>query len=609
MPLPPSNVNPLSTKNVCRILLRNGLISKDQVKEIFEKKESLKKRLEGLRVRQEIESTGGDRIIHPITIVDILTPMNLVRADDSFRGLDEDIIYKTLAREWGYPFKKIDPLKLDYNSVTSVIPRNFARKHMMLPIGIENGQLTVATPNPFNLEAIEDITRVSNLNVDVVVSPKSDILRLIDEFFGFKHSIAAAEVQFTGPTVDLGNLEQYVRLKSIGELSSNDQHIVNAVSHLFIYAFDQRASDIHIEPKRDTSLVRMRIDGVLHTVYKLPKNVHSAIVSRIKNMSRLDMAEKRRPQDGRIKTDKDGVEAEIRVSTVPVAFGEKVVMRILDPDILFQDLPKLGFSSTDLIRYNQFAQMPHGILLVTGPTGSGKTTTLYSTLRELASPQVNITTIEDPIEMVHEDFNQIAVQPAVGITFATILRNILRQDPDIIMIGEMRDLDTAENAIQAALTGHLVLSTLHTNDAPSALMRLIELGIPGFLIQATLVGILAQRLVRTICRDCVESFSINCEELRSLGLDIGRRGDIHLYRGKGCQQCRGTGYKGRTGVFEVMPYSDALKRLTGNETELERVRLKAVAEGMVTLRESAVQKMLDGLTTYQEVLRVTWENI
>ena len=602
------NRSPLSTEFVCRTLMRNGLITKDQVKEVFEKKESLKKRLEGIRARQGMEGNGVDRVTHPITIIDILTPMNLIRADDSFRGLDEDIIYKTLAREWGYPFKKIDPLKLDYDSVTSVIPRTFARKHMMLPIGVANGQLTVATPNPFNLEAIEDITRVSNLQVDVVVSPKSDILRLIDEFFGFKQSIAAAEVQFTGPTVDLGNLEQYVRLKSIGELSSNDQHIVNAVSHLFVYAFDQRASDIHIEPKRDTSLVRMRIDGVLHTVYKLPKNVHSAVVSRIKNMSRLDMAEKRRPQDGRIKTDKDGVEAEIRVSTVPVAFGEKVVMRILDPDILFQDLAQLGFTPTDLIRYNQFAHMPHGILLVTGPTGSGKSTTLYSTLRDLASPKVNITTIEDPIEMVHEDFNQIAVQPAVGITFATILRNILRQDPDIIMIGEMRDLDTGENAIQAALTGHLVLSTLHTNDAPSALMRLIELGIPGFLIKATLVGIVAQRLVRTICRDCIEAFDMAGDELRTLGLDLGRPGQVRLYRGKGCQKCRGTGYRGRTGVFEVMPYSDALKRLTEKETDIAALRQKAVAEGMVTLRESAVQKMLDGLTTYQEVLRVTWES-
>jgi len=604
-----SSINPLSTQYVCKALLRKGMITQNQVKEVFEKQESLRKRLENLRARQAVESADGDRVIHPITIVDILTPMNLVRADDSFRGLDEDIIYKTLAEEWGYPYKKIDPLKLDYDAVTSVIPRTFARKHMMLPIGIENGRLTIATPNPFNLEAIEDITRASNLQVDIVVSPKSDILRLIDEFFGFKHSIAAAEVQFTGPTVDLGNLEQYVRLKSIGELSSNDQHIVNAVSHLFVYAFDQRASDIHIEPKRDTSQVRMRIDGVLHTVYNLPKNVHSAIVSRIKNMSRLDMAEKRRPQDGRIKTDKDGVEAEIRVSTVPVAFGEKVVMRILDPDILFQNLSKLGFTSTDLIRYNQFAKMPHGILLVTGPTGSGKSTTLYSTLRELASPKVNITTIEDPIEMVNEDFNQIAVQPAVGITFATILRNILRQDPDIIMIGEMRDLDTAENAVQAALTGHLVLSTLHTNDAPSALMRLIELGVPDFLIKATLVGVLAQRLVRTICRDCIDSFSMDCDDLRALGLNIGRSGEVVLYQGRGCQKCRGTGYKGRTGIFEVMPYSEALKNLTSEGTDLEQVRAKGIAEGMVTLRESAIQKMLDGVTTYQEVLRVTWENI
>ncbi|MBW1799347.1 MAG: type II/IV secretion system protein, partial [Deltaproteobacteria bacterium] len=337
------------------------------------------------------------------------------------------------------------------------------------------------------------------------------------------------------------------------------------------------------------------------------KNVHSAIISRIKNISRLDMAEKRRPQDGRIKMDKGGVEAEIRISSIPVAFGEKLVMRIMDPDVLLQDLENLGFTSMDLIRYQQFINMPHGIILVCGPTGSGKSTTLYSTLRYLASPDINITTVEDPIEMVHEAFNQIAVQPTIGITFASILRYILRQDPDIIMIGEMRDLDTGENAIQAALTGHLVLSTLHTNDAPSSITRLLDLGIPPFLIQATLVGILAQRLVRKICPECKEPLEVDAADMSSLGLELGKTGAVTLYRGKGCLKCRGTGYRGRSGIYEVLPVTEAVKKQIGPECNSEILGDLARREGMITLRENAVKKLLDGETTYQEVLRVTWE--
>jgi len=500
-------------------------------------------------------------------------------------------------------------LKLDLNLVTTTIPRSFALRHLVLPIAINDGCLTVATANPYNRDVFEDIARAIHLKVQAVISSKSDIIRLIDEFFGFKRSIAAAEDQFAGPTVDLGNLEQYVSLKSGDELPSNDQHIIRAVNHLFTYAFDQRASDIHIEPKRDASRIRMRIDGTLHTVYQLPKNVHSAVVSRIKNLSRLDMSEKRRPQDGRIKTDKGGVEVEIRVSTVPVAFGEKVVMRVMDPEILFQDLEMLGFSGADLIRYNKFINRPHGIVLVCGPTGSGKSTTLYSTLRSLSSPDINITTVEDPIEMVHEDFNQIAVQPVLGINFATILRNILRQDPDIIMIGEMRDLETARNAVQAALTGHLVLSTLHTNDAPAAITRLLDLGIPSYLIQTTLVGILAQRLVRKICNHCKESFEMESAEMKAMGLDVDSSGSIRLFRGKGCSRCRGTGYLGRSGIFEVLPYSDTIRKMTSETTPVEAIRNQAQKEGMVTLRENAIKILREGKTTYQEVLRVTWDNM
>lgn len=592
---------------VCKVIINNKLLAANRAKEILRHQHGILKKLEKSREKR-YKNTPTDELIHnPLNIVDVITSMKLRRLDNPELPLDEEIIFQKLAQHWNVPFYKLDPLKLDLNVVTSSISRSFAMKHLVLPVEVEDGVLTVATPQPFNLEVLDDISSASQMRVKMVISPKSDVIKLINEFFGFKTSIAAAQDQFGGPGVDLGNLEQYVRLRSADELPSNDQHIVNAVNHLFIYAFDQKASDIHIEPKREHTLVRMRIDGVLHTVYKLPKAVHSAITSRIKNLSRMDMAEKRRPQDGRIKTDKGDKEVEVRVSTVPVAFGEKVVMRIMDPDILFKDLDKLGFESLDLERYQKIIEMPHGIFLVCGPTGSGKSTTLYSTLNRIYKPTINITTIEDPIEMVHEGFNQIAVQQQIDITFGSILRNILRQDPDVIMIGEMRDFETAENAIQAALTGHLVFSTLHTNDAPTAIMRLLDLGVPHFLLQASLAGIIAQRLVRKICKYCKEPHEMDSDRLRAIGLDVGRSGIVNLFRGKGCEKCRGTGYLGRTCILELMPFSESIRKLTVSDADVDAIRAKAREEGMRTLRESAVDKLFKGVTTYQEVLRVTWE--
>ncbi len=600
--------HPLSDKSVCVALVKSGLLSKEQVVEVFRKKDKTLENIEKNKKRRADELPAGVRITNPTTIVDVILSFKFHRADKKEAELDEDAVFEVLASAWEVPYKKIDPLKLDLNLVTTTLPRSFAMKHLVLPVGVEDGHLVIATSNPFNSEAFEDIGRVSPMPVKKVVTAKSDIIRLIDEFFGFKRSIVAAESQFQSTTtVDLGNLEQYVRLKSADELPANDQHIVNAVNHLFSYAFDQRASDIHIEPKRDFSMVRMRIDGVLHTVYRLPKKIHSPVVSRIKNLSRLDMAEKRRPQDGRIKTAKGDVEVEIRVSTVPVAFGEKMVMRIMDPDVLFQDLDQLGFTPHDLERYSSMINRPNGLVLVCGPTGSGKSTTLYSTLRRLSTPEINTTTVEDPIEMVHEEFNQIAVQPAVNITFSSIIKNILRQDPDIIMIGELRDLDTAQNAVQAALTGHLVLSTLHTNDAPSSIIRLLDIGVPYFLVQATLTGVISQRLVRKICPKCIEPYTIDAANLKEAGLDINQQGPITLYRGAGCPHCRGTGYFGRAAVFEALPYSKALRNLTTRNTDLESLRAAAFRDNLVTLRENAVKKLMEGVTTYEEVIRVTWE--
>jgi general secretion pathway protein E len=607
--MPSKNINKFTDNNICSILLKTGLIDEAQNKEIQVKKNQIRSKLKQIKAIRGTSSGSKTRMESPVTIVDIIASLELKRADDSSKILDEETIFQVLAKVWKIPYKKIDPLALDLNLITKTLPHTFAMKHLVLPIEVSNGYMTVATPNPFDMEAMGDIAQVSHMKVNPVISTKTDIIKLIGEFYGFKRSIMAAETQFAGPSLDLGNLEQFVRLRSPEDLLSDDQHIVNAVDHLFSYAFDQRASDIHIEPKREKSIVRFRIDGALHTVYELPKNVHPAITSRIKTIARLDMAEKRRPQDGRIKMEKEGIESEIRVSSIPVAFGEKLVMRIMDPEILFQSLENLGFTPMDLIRYQQFINLPHGIILVCGPTGSGKSTTLYSTLRYLSTPDINITTVEDPIEMVYDAFNQIAVQPLVGITFASILRNILRQDPDIIMIGEMRDLETAQNAIQAALTGHLVLSTLHTNDAPSSITRLLDLGIPAFLIKATLAGILAQRLVKKICPHCKESFEMEPSDLASLGLDIGKTGKVDLFRGKGCVKCRGTGYLGRTGIHEVLPVTESIQSIIDPESDMRKIRERAQKEGMITLRENAIKKLLDGTTTYQEVLRVTWEQL
>jgi len=601
-------INP-DSQTVCKILMAAKTITKEQARDLLKKEKKVRDILLKQKGQKSSKALSTDQQAALISFIDVILYLKIERKDQPGKRIDEDLIYKVLARAWKFPYQKIDPLKLELNLVTGTISKSFAAKHLLLPLRVEEGKLIVATPDPFNYEAIKDVEMVSKLKVKVVVSSKSDIEKLINEFFGFRYSISAAEDLFSTKGLDIGNLEQFVSLKSFDELPSTDKHIVNAVNHLFTYSFDQKASDIHIEPKRDICLIRMRIDGVLHTVYKLPKKLHNAVVSRIKTLSRLDMAEKRRPQDGRIKIKKDKTEVEIRVSTIPVAFGEKVVLRIMDPDVLFQDLEMLGFLKDDFERYKKLITLPFGIVLVTGPTGSGKSTTLYSSLRMLSSPKVNITTIEDPIEMIHEEFNQIAVQPAINVTFGSVLKNILRQDPDIIMVGEIRDLETAQAAVQAALTGHLVLSTLHTNDAATTIFRLLDLGIPPYLVHSSLNGVVAQRLVRKICPYCAQEFEMDARELADLGLEIKARGVIRLKHGKGCVKCRNTGYMGRTGIYEIMPYSESLKQLTTLDAGLDILRKKAVQEGLVLLRQNGIKKMLKGQTTYQEILRVTWDQL
>jgi len=596
----------LNSDALLDILLKKRLITAKQKQFItLEKGKQRQKLLKKFGADREFDKSFPD-------LVDVIVSFKLDIQGKKGITLDEDTIIQVVGQSCGLPFKKLDPLQLDMDTVTKTIPRNFALRHMVLPFNFQNGILEVAVYHPDNTTVLKDIERANQVRIKPYITPKSDIKKILADFFGFQHSISAAESQFGGPgvggSVDIGNLEQFVKISSSKKISSSDQHIKSAVNHLFNYALDQTASDIHVEPKRDNCVVRFRIDGALHTIYNLPKAVHSAIVARIKFLARLDIAEKRRPQDGRIKLSlQGGKEAEVRVSTVPVAFGEKVVMRLLDPDVIFQDLDKLGFSKRDRVVYNSFIQSPHGIVLVTGPTGSGKSTTLYSTLEKIATPEKNLITIEDPVEMVHEAFNQISVQPLIDVTFSTILRNILRQDPDVIMIGEIRDLDTASHAVQAAMTGHLVFSTLHTNDAVSSIVRLRDLGLEPFLISSTLLGALAQRLVRTICPDCIESFTMEGQELLHLGFPVAEKETYKLKRGKGCRKCRGTGYKGRCGIFEIFPLSEQMKKMISEGNSVDEVRQLAIREGMTTLREDAWEKVKAGITTHEEAMRVTAE--
>jgi general secretion pathway protein E len=523
------------------------------------------------------------------------------------RLVDDDVLARLMAKDSGLQYRRVEQRELDLEYITKLLPRTFVSKHLVLPLGIEGPSLAVGVRHPFCQAVLDDVRRVAGNPILPIILSQTNLRKLIGDIYAFTSSVRGAAGQFEGGPrggLDVNNLEQYVKLKNAAEITDDDQHIKNLIDLLFAEAFEGHASDIHLEPKRDHLLVRMRFDGILHDMYRLPGVIHPAMVSRIKTISRLDIAERRRPQDGRIKIAHKDTEAEVRVSTVPVAFGEKVVMRLLDPEALFLDLPGMFYNPADYEKWREFTTRPHGIILVSGPTGSGKTTTLYSTLRRLATTEVNVTTIEDPIEMIHEEFNQIAVQPKVGITFGSIIRTILRQDPDIIMVGEMRDHETAENAVQAALTGHLVLSTLHTNDAPSSVTRLVELGLAPFLVTSTLVGVMAQRLVRRICPYCQEEFRLTEKMALDLGFII--RGDLSLKRGPGCEECRGTGYLGRLATVEVLPFSDTLKSaiLKGVQNAMD---LKEIArnEGMTTLRENALDLMLAGKTTIEEVLRVT----
>ena len=535
-----------------------------------------------------------------------LAAVGMQRASDG-QAMDVEELTQHLARRAGLPYLRIDPLRVDAGKVSDTMSATYAERHKVLPVQVTAAEVVVATSEPFIDDWVAEVERQSRRSVRRVVANPAEIKRFTAEFFALAKSVRAAIK--SGGAAGATSFEQLVELGKTGrQLDANDQGVIQVVDWLWQYAFDQRASDIHLEPRRDQGVIRFRIDGVLHPVYQVPPGVMNAITARVKLLGRMDVVEKRRPQDGRIKTrNPGGDEIEMRLSTLPTAFGEKLVMRIFDPDTAVKDLAALGFSPHDAARWEQLVQRPHGIILVTGPTGSGKTTTLYSTLRRVATEEVNVSTIEDPIERIDPALNQTQVQPQLDFSFAEGVRALMRQDPDIIMIGEIRDLETAEMAVQAALTGHLVFSTLHTNDAPSALTRLMELGVPAYLLNATILGVLAQRLVRTLCPQCKQPDDGASTELLAEAVKPWKinSGNWRPYKPVGCVDCRMTGFRGRMGIYELLSVTEAFKGLVQHDVGPAPLRKQAVADGMRPLRLAGAMRAAEGLTTLPEVIAAT----
>ena len=524
------------------------------------------------------------------------------------RVLTLEALSQWFAGRINVPYLHIDPLRVDFTAVGTVMSTSYANRYRILPVAVTVDTVTVATSEPFVRSWIPELSNLLRRRVELVFANPLDVKRYVAEFFALAQSVRRAQEKATDDKSAISSFEQLVQVggPNAPTPDANDRHIVRIVDWLWQFAFEQRASDIHIEPRRDFGVVRFRIDGVLHQVYQIPPAVLTAMVSRVKLLARMEIVEKRRPQDGRIKTvSPEGVEVELRVATMPTAFGEKIVMRIFDPEVLLRDFRDLGFSDDDLARWEKMIARPNGIILVTGPTGSGKTTTLYSTLKTLATPEVNVCTIEDPIEMVEPSFNQMQVQTQIGVDFESGVRTLMRQDPDIIMVGEIRDLPTAEMAVQAALTGHLVLSTLHTNDAPTAITRLVDLGVPPYLVNSTVIGVMAQRLVRTLCAACKEPAEPMDDNLWAALTKPYRASKPPVtYKAVGCLECRMTGYRGRAGLYEVMQMTPELRKMVGAGAGLDEMREQAFRDGMKPLRASGAHKIATGLTTIEEVERV-----
>ncbi len=577
----------LELEEVLAALLVDGLLGVEDARRVRTASRAGKKALE----------------LHPLVLI-----ANARVADQRTpeRPLSLEVLTHWLADKARLPYLKIDPMKIDVAAVTQVVSHAWAQRHRVLPVRATAGEVTFATAEPFETRWSTDLAQMLRRDVQRVVANPIEINRYLGEFYGVQRSIQLArDAKGEGDSSGLLNFEQLLELGKAGEVGADDRHVVHIVDWLLQYAFEQRASDIHLEPRREMGQMRFRIDGVMHKVFELPMPVMSAVTARIKILGRMDVAEKRRPQDGRIKTRSvGGREVELRLSTMPTAFGEKVVMRIFDPDIVVKAFAQLGFAPDEEALWRQLVERPHGIVLVTGPTGSGKTTTLYSTLKHLARPELNVCTVEDPIEMVSPEFNQMQVQPAIDLDFAAGVRTLLRQDPDIIMVGEIRDLETAEMAVQASLTGHLVLSTLHTNDAPSAVTRLLDLGVPHYLIQSTLTGVVAQRLVRTLCPHCKREIALDHDGWGALTHGLALAPPARAFGAVGCIECRNTGFLGRTGIYEMLRLSAPLRGMIGPAFDSGAFTAAALAEGMRPLRHSAAAQVTRGVTTVAEVLGV-----
>ncbi|MBI3222222.1 MAG: type II/IV secretion system protein [Nitrosomonadales bacterium] len=583
---------------------------KEIAKKLKQEQKRLKKTLQPNEHQADESPEDADKLArnhkadhaHPLVVVGSQQWCSLL---PPCKPLSIESLTEWLAARIGVPYFHVDPLKLNFAGIANVVSKSYAERLKIMPVKVGANEVTIATAEPFVTDWVADLERILNLKIRLVLSSPSDINHYLPEIYNLANSVQLASKAKTGQAIGVQNFEQLVELGKSKNLDANEQHVVTLVDWLFKYAFEQRASDIHLEPRRDIGIVRFRIDGVLHQVYQLPATVAGAITNRIKLLGRMDMVEKRRPQDGRIKTvSGDGEEIELRLSTMPTAFGEKLVMRIFDPEILVKNFSDLGFSQEQTQLWGDWTRQPNGIILVTGPTGSGKTTTLYSTLKQIATPEVNVCTVEDPIEMIEPAFNQMQVQHNIGLGFADGVRTLLRQDPDIIMVGEIRDAETAEMAIQAALTGHLVLSSLHTNDAPSAITRLLELGVPAYLLNSTLLGVMAQRLVRTLCPHCKTDGEISEQAWRELIAPWKAERPAQVKVATGCLECRMTGYRGRTGIYEMLPFSAGMQRLVVQDADIARIRELALREGMKPLRVSAAAKVAAGITTAEEVIKV-----
>jgi general secretion pathway protein E len=542
------------------------------------------------------------RVVHPLELIAEQKWQSLA---PPHKLLTLESLVEWLAGKLGVPYLHIDPLKIDLVAVTQTMSNAYAERYRILPVEVTRDALRVATSEPFIRAWADELETILRQKVELVFANPADIRRYMGEFYNLARSMKKAQETSHGEISLARNFEQLVELGKRGNLDANDQHVVHIVDWLWQYAFEQRASDIHVEPRRDVGLVRFRIDGVLHQVYAIPIPVLLAVTSRVKLLARMEIVEKRRPQDGRIKTvTPEGKEVELRISSMPTAFGEKIVMRIFTPEVLVRDFAELGFSPEDRERWERMIGEPNGVILVTGPTGSGKTTTLYSSLKQIATPEVNVCTIEDPIEMIEPLFNQMQVQPGIGVDFAHGVRTLMRQDPDIIMVGEIRDRDTADMAVQAALTGHLVLSTLHTNDAPTAVTRLLDLGVPPYLLSSTLLGVMAQRLVRTLCPNCKKPAPPPSDETwRAITAPWRAEKPAEVMAPVGCLECRMTGYFGRVGLYEIMLMSPGVRRLVTHDADDSKIREQAYKDGMKPLRVSGAMKVAAGVTTADEVVK------